>query len=30
MNKSAKKVLIEIVKAVVLALAGYFGGNACL
>lgn len=28
MNKKAQKVIIEIVKAIILALAGYFGGNA--
>lgn len=28
MNKKAQKVLIEVIKAIVIALAGYFGGNA--
>lgn len=30
MNMKAKKLLLELVKAIVMALAGYFGGNAVL
>lgn len=30
MNKKASKLLVEIVKAIVMALAGYFGGNAII
>ena len=30
MNKKAQKVLVEIIKAIVMALAGYFGGNAMI
>ena len=30
MNKKATKLLIEVVKAIIMALAGYFGGNAVL